>query len=324
MRLSLGKWRRLQQIASSGGTFSVLAIDHRGAMRQTLQPTASSQITDSDLAQVKQDIVRELAPYCSAVLLDPETGVGLSLTSGALPARTGLLVALDSGSTGDPQRPETSLVENWSVAKAARLGASGVKLLIYYHPRGSDAPALEELVGHVAEACRQHDVPFFLEPLSRDPVSPGRKLAPEERRRLGLEAAARLVPLGVDVLKAEFPLDVEHEPDEHAWVEACRDLTDACSVPWSLLSAGVDFETFVRQARIACEAGASGVIAGRAVWREAATTHSEARRRFLAGVVRERMTRLARLCERTGRPFTQVYQPPELPTGWHAEYPEAL
>ena len=38
------------------------------------------------------------------------------------------------------------------------------------------------------------------------------------------------------------------------------------AVPWVLLSGGVPFETFFRQTQVACEAGASGVMVGRAVW----------------------------------------------------------
>ena len=49
------------------------------------------------LAALKQDIVREFAPVSSAVLLDPETGVGPCLSQSVLPGGTGLLVALDTG-----------------------------------------------------------------------------------------------------------------------------------------------------------------------------------------------------------------------------------
>lgn len=324
MRLSIGKWRRLQQSASARGTFSVLAIDHRGPMRASIDPAYPEGVPDEALTAVKQDVVRELAPVSSAVLLDPETGAGQLVASGSLPGQTGLIVSLDTGSTGDPQRLETGLVENWSVEKAGRMGASGVKLLIYYHPDASDSPALEDLVSQVADACRKHDIPFFLEPLSRPSKASATTLASEERRRVLLEAATRLVPLGVDVLKGEFPVEVEEEPDEDIWREACRELTAGCPVPWVLLSAGVDFETFVRQVRVACEAGASGVMAGRAVWREAATLNTRARRQFLKGVARERMGRLTALCDKLGRPFTEVYQPPDLPDGWYSQYQEAL
>ena len=36
----------------------------------------------------------------------------------------------------------------------------------------------------------------------------------------------------------------------------------------TLLSAGADYKTFNRQVEIACKAGASGFLAGRALWQE--------------------------------------------------------
>jgi tagatose-1,6-bisphosphate aldolase len=135
-----------------------------------------------------------------------------------------------------------------------------------------------------------------------------------------VETARRLVPLGVDVLKTEFPVDIEQEPDENTWRQACTQLSAACTVPWVLLSAGVSFDTFLRQARIACDAGASGVMVGRAVWKEAVTTNSPARTHFLNGVARERMRRLGTLCDALGRPFTDIYNRPQLTPNWYREY----
>ena len=42
----------------------------------------------------------------------------------------------------------------------------------------------------------------------------------------------------------------------------------AGDAPWSVLSAGVDHETFIGQVEIAMAAGASGVIAGRSLWKD--------------------------------------------------------
>ena len=131
------------------------------------------------------------------------------------------------------------------------------------------------------------------------------------------------MPLGVDVLKAEFPIDVKAEPDEKVWRAACEELSAACSVPWVLLSGGVPFETFLRQTQIACDAGASGVMVGRAVWSEAVTVDVEARRGFLSTVAFERMRRLRELCDGHGRRFTELYERPRSGPGWHRGYEPA-
>ncbi|MFC1633449.1 tagatose 1,6-diphosphate aldolase [Planctomycetota bacterium] len=317
MTMTIGKWRRLQQTAGPRGTFSVLAIDHRGPLRRALEKESPQGKTNQALTALKRDIVRQLAPVTSAVLLDPETAAGQCVADGSMPGQTGLIVALDTGSTGDPLNRTTSLVENWSVEKTVRMGASGVKLLIYYHPQIPEASQREMLVRKVAEDCIRYEIPFFLEPLSCASDGSHRPLPPEEKREVVIETARRLVPLGVDILKAEFPMDVSVESNESIWREACEELTETSLTPWVLLSAGVSYDTFLKQVRVACEAGASGVMAGRAVWKEAVILDIVSRNHFLQTVAYERMRRLRSLCEALARPFTGVYDPPRLNYDWY-------
>ena len=317
MAMTIGKWRRLQQMAGSTGTFAVVAVDHRGPLRRSLEKESPEGKSNEALTALKCDIVRHLAPATTAVLLDPETAAGQCVADSSMPAGTGLIVALDTGSTGDPANRTTGLVENWSVEKTVRMGASGVKMLLYYNPAASEAGEREALVQEVAADCTRYDIPFFLEPLSYASDGSHGPLPPEQRRKVVIETARRLVPLGVDILKAEFPVDVSVEPDENIWRDACRELTDTSKAPWVLLSAGVSYDTFLKQVRIACEAGAGGVMAGRAVWKEAVTLDSPARNNFLRTVGYERMRRLRSLCEALGRPFTEVYDSPKLSYDWY-------
>ncbi len=317
MAMTIGKWRRLQQTAGPKGTFYVVAIDHRGPLRRSLEKESPQGKTNEALTALKRDIVRHLAPVTSAILLDPETAAGQCVADGSMPGKTGLIVALDTGSTGDPLNRTTGLIENWSVEKTVRMGASGAKMLLYYHPEGPEAKERETLVQKVAQDCARYDIPFFLEPLSCASDGSHRLLPGEQRRKVVIETARRLVPLGADILKAEFPVDVSVEPDENVWRDACEELTDTSEVPWVLLSAGVSYDTFLKQVRVACEAGASGVMAGRAVWKEAVTLDIVARNNFLQSVGYERMRRLRSLCEALGRPFTEVYDSPELSYDWY-------
>jgi len=317
MAMTIGKWRRLQQNVGPTGIFSIVAIDHRGPLRRTLEKESPLGKTNEALTALKRDIVKQLAPVSSAILLDPETAAGQCVADGSMPGQTGLIVALDTGSTGDPLNRTTSLVENWSVEKTVRMGAAGVKMLLYYHPQAPEAEEREALVQKVAAECTRYDIPFFLEPLSYasdDSLGP---LPPGQRRNVVIETARRLVPLGADVLKAEFPVDVSIEPNKDIWRQACEELTNASPVPWVLLSAGVSYDTFLKQVRIACEAGASGVMAGRAVWKEAVTLDRSARNHFLQNIAYERMRKLRCLCEELGRPFTEVYKSPELDYDWY-------
>jgi tagatose-1,6-bisphosphate aldolase len=317
MAMTIGKWRRLQRTSGPKGTFYIAAIDHRGPLRRLLEKESPQGSTDEALTSLKRDIVRHLGPATSAVLLDPETSAAQCVAEGSIPPNIGLIVALDTGSTGDPLNRATGLVENWSVEKTVRMGASGVKMLIYYHPHAPQAGERERLVRKVACDCAKYDIPFFLEPLSYAADDQNKSLPPEERRQVVVETAKSLIPLGVDVLKTEFPVDISVERDEKIWLDACRELTAVSKVPWVLLSAGVSYDTFLKQVRIACKAGASGVMAGRAVWKEAITLDLAARNDFLKNTGCERMQKLKLLCEELGRPFTEVYDSPESGYDWY-------
>jgi tagatose-1,6-bisphosphate aldolase len=193
------------------------------------------------------------------------------------------------------------MLDAWSVEGVRRLGASAAKLLVYYHPDASNAGGQERFVTDVAAACRAVDLPLFLEPLSFS-LRDGQRLTGDDRRRVVLETARRLTTLGGDVLKAEFPFD-PGETDEGRWRDACEELTAAIEVPWVLLSGGVDAATFEAQVRVACTAGASGVLAGRSVWAEAATMGPSERDAFLTGTAHARLRELADVVDELGRPW---------------------
>jgi len=320
--LAIGKRRRLQQCATPQGSFSILAIDHRNNLRRSLNPQEPEALPGEVLTAFKRQIVAALAPVASAILIDPEYGAAQVIATGALPGTTGLIVSAErSGYTGDPIARVSELLPDWNVQKAGRMGASGVKLLVYYHPDAPTASQIESLVRQVAADCAEADVPLFLEPLSYSPDPDQRKLSSQERRRVVVETARRLTTIpGVDVLKAEFPLDIAVVPDEAEWLAACQELTKASRVPWVLLSAGVDFETYLRQVAVAARAGASGVAVGRAVWKEATDMPPEERGVFLSTVARERMARVTALCQALARPWTEFYASESVLEGWHRAY----
>ncbi len=319
--LSIGKLRALQQCSTPTGELAVLALDHRGNLRAALNPQSPQSVPDDELVNFKREVITALAAAASASLLDPEFGAAQCIASGALPGRVGLLVAVEAtGYSGDPMARQSTVLPGWSVAKAKRLGANGIKLLVYYHPDSPTAPDVENLVRQVADDCAASDLPLFLEPLSYSLDPAQKKLAPEDRRRVVIESARRLTALGPEVLKAEFPVDVDAEPDEREWAKACAELSEASRVPWVLLSATAGYETYLRQVTVACRAGASGVAVGRAVWKEAAQMTGDARTQFLRGQGRDRMARLTALCQALARPWTEFYSTPDVQTGWYENY----
>jgi len=318
-KIPIGKLRGLQRITSSRGTFTCLALDHRQNLRKALNPADPAAISDADLSRFKLEVTAALADLGTAVLLDPEFSAAQAVAAHAIPKQTGLVVAVEStGYTGNPNARHAQILPGWSIKKAKRMAADAVKLLVYYHPDSSTAGEIEAFVKQVTDDCRKYDLAIMLEPLSY-PLDPeAKKLSSDEKRYVVTETARRLTPLGVDVLKAEFPLDVA-DPDDTQWAAACVGITAASVTPWILLSAAVAFETYVRQITVACKAGASGIAVGRAVWQEAVNLDGGPRLDFLRTVGRERLARLTSLCSELGKPITDFYTA-EAPFDWYKTY----
>lgn len=311
--ISIGKLRGLQQIASKRGTFTALALDHR----QNLRKANPAFVEDAELSRFKLDVTKALASRATAVLLDPEVSAAQAIASRAIP-NVGLVVAVEStGYTGDATARHAQVIPGWNVEKAKRMGASAIKLLVYYHPDSPTAKEIEDFTVKIAEDCARHDLALMFEPLSYS-LDENHKLSSEEKRYVVIETAKRLTPLGVDILKAEFPFDAA-DMDEVRWMTACREISAASLVPWILLSAAVEYETFLRQVTVACNAGASGIAVGRAVWKEAVTMNGDERMKFLRTVAKFRLSRLTSLCHALAKPFTDFYQA-DAPFDWYKTY----
>lgn len=301
-KISIGKYRALQQCTSSKRTFTLLALDHRQNLRKA-NPVFES---NEELSLFKLDITRELSSYATAVLLDPEVSAAQAIASGVLPGDKGLVTAIEStGFGGNNYARKTRMIPGWSVEKAKRMGASMVKLLVYYHPESPTAKEIELLVSKIAENCQIIEIGLMLEPLtySLNDI----KLTSDEKRRLVVETARILTKIpGVDVLKAELPQDTR-DCDTEKLTKACAEVSQVSSVPWILLSASVPFDEFLFHAEIACKAGASGVAVGRAVWQETIMMGAEDRNTFLRNSAGQRLIQLAGVCNSHGRPWTEFF-----------------
>ncbi|MEM6528274.1 MAG: hypothetical protein AAF653_08255, partial [Chloroflexota bacterium] len=172
-------------------------------------------------------------------------------------------------------------------------------------------------------ACHAEDLPVFLEPMSyslNDDIDKKSEEYAAQKLGIVVETARRLSKTGADVLKMEFPYDHNHERDHGAWREGCAELSEASDVPWVLLSAGVDFETFVQQTTIACEAGASGFLAGRAIWKEVVDKAPEDRDAFLSGQATDRLKHLLEIAGEKSRPWSEFYSAPGSSERWFDSY----
>ncbi len=316
--LTPGKWRGLKAASGHNHTFSILAFDQRGNYRAMLPSDAAFEAA----SRIKAEVVEALAPHVTAVLLDPVYGLEAAV---AMPGSCGLLMALEkTGYAGSPQERRIDFIPGWDVGMIRSFGASAVKLLVYYHPdAGAITDEIDATIERVAADCRYQDIPLFVEPLSYSIDAEVRADSADfaaDRPRIVRDTAYRISRLGVDILKMEFPVNAAYQADESVWAETCKAVSEASLVPWTLLSAGVDFETYTRQVIIACQNGASGFVGGRAIWKEAIAKTSEARAAFLRDEGVRRIGILREIVERESRSWTDFYSPPRSVENWHETY----
>ncbi|WP_088290740.1 DUF2090 domain-containing protein [Kineosporia sp. A_224] len=292
----------LDAIADANGRFAVLAMDQRGTLRRMLTG-AGKPAEDDDLKSFKVDVISALAPLSSGVLTDTEFGVSAVRAAGAMPEGVGLLIA------AEPVEKEKYGEEYRNVRDPLRTAAwvrentgDAVKFLVYWQPDrvakdGEPDLAAEtmDVVRAVVEDCRAEGVPSVIEPLVS--FAPGHTPTDEERFEAVILSAKRLATLKPDLLKLEWP----------GGADGCRRVTEALGdVPWALLSAGVGYEAFVERCITALDAGASGIIAGRAIWKEAVDLEGDERRAFLADVAVPRLQGLVDVLEKHGTPWQEV------------------
>ncbi len=271
-KLSIGKIRGLQYISNPDGIFIMCAMDHRGSLQSMISPENPDSVTAAEMVERKLELCSTLAKLASAVLLDPIYGAAQCIAANVLPKNTGLLVSVEAtGYEGGKEHRVTRILDGWSVEKIKRLGASAVKILLYYRPDITDLAKQQlEITREVAADCKKYDVPFLVEPVTY-PVGNETKIHAQFaaiRPQLVVNTARDITSLPIDVLKSEFPVDMHFETKRAELEKHCMQLNDASLTPWVILSAGVDFDTFCTQVEIACKAGASGFLGGRAIWQE--------------------------------------------------------
>jgi tagatose 1,6-diphosphate aldolase len=321
-----GKLRSLQRVTSADGFFLICALDHLSDFQELLDPDPKT-VDYRRTGDAKIEIVRLLASECSAFLLDARFGLAQVIASGALPGSIGLMASIeDEDYKPTTVHRKTRLRENWSVKQMKLLGIDVCKLLWFYRPDSEVAEHQRELLRLLIDECGEFSIPLVVEPIwfpfeDEDPKSE----AWRERRVRGIvESAHEANSFGVDILKVEFPGYVETEEGRVRAQEACRQLDAGVSVPWMLLSAGVSYEAFKTQVEIACREGGSGFMAGRSIWRDAAATHDPAKRQSAAKDSVGRLSELAEITRKYGKPFAPRLTGSELveafPEFWYANW----
>ncbi len=293
VELTPGKWRGLKVLADEEGKFRMMAIDQRGSLKRALAKALDVEpdnVKDEDIIKAKIMITKVLSPYASAVLTDPI--YGFPYTMEYIPRDVGILLAYEKTGYEKAQGGrKTALLPDWSGEKIKRSGANAIKLLLYYRPDGN--PEVVEyqnsIVKKVGDEARKYDIPFLLEPVGYEIDEPKKDSLEYAKKKpeIVIDTVKEFTKeeYGVDVLKLEFPADLKYT-EEFAYGEfdgkerevaydlfevedICEELDNTATIPWVLLSAGVDIEEFLINVEIATAHGASGFLAGRAIWKDA-------------------------------------------------------
>ena len=284
MSLTPGKLAGLKAVSDARNVIAAAAMDQRGSLQKSLAKERGAAADAHDLEVFKTLVTEVLTKHASAILLDPEFGLPAAQHRNG----KGLLLAYektgyDSATAG--RLPD--LLDLWSVRRIKEAGADCVKILLYYTP--FEKPRVNDLkhawIERIGAECRAYDIPFFLEFVGYDADGGDEKSVAYARKKPSIVAGAMTEfskpEYGVDVLKVEVPIVMEHVEGTKSFkgesaytrAEALQHFRDAAAVtekPFIYLSAGVSNPVFIETLELAGESGVAfnGVLCGRATWKD--------------------------------------------------------
>lgn len=245
----------LSPIAREGGGLAMVAMDQRESLRDMFDKAGRGRPADEVLTRFKLDVAEVLGPLASAFLIDRH--YGFEQVREALPVSTGLILAADELTQEDGGPVEETAIDA-VVAEQDLAGVVALKLLVIWR-RDEHRGQRVELARDFIRLCRDRGVLSVLEPVVR------RSTEAEWDADVAIREAAReLSALRPDLYKVQVPLAGEGNEAEQRAASAA--LNEEIATPWVVLSQGVERDRFLHAVRAACLEGASGFLAGRALW----------------------------------------------------------
>lgn len=217
----------------------MVAMDQRESLRTMLRERGLDD-SDERVRRFKTAVARELAPQASGFLIEQQF---LGDVKPLVPH--GLILAVDVLK----QERGASVEDTWlDEVESVPEGVVALKLLVIWRDDDRRAERVEMCERFVALAER-HGVLSVLEPVVREDSQI-------------TKAARELAATGPSLYKCQAP----RQGDVLA---RCREITSVLPIPWVVLSQGVPPDEFPRVVEVACRGGASGFLAGRALWTNA-------------------------------------------------------
>lgn len=287
----------LTKLARPSGALAMVAVDQREALRGMFAVHQSDAVPDSQLTQFKVDVARELSPYASALLVDQEFGIDAIIDQKALQGGCGLIAAADLlvGPAGGAAT-DTAIDLAVDPIRMRDIGSVGLKFLILW--RNDESPDVRaKLVENFNKLCQVSGLPSIIEIIVKPPIDSSRRFNREEELIIAAREAASWKP---DLYKAEVPF--YGEGDLNLVTKNAERISEAIGSPWVVLSNGVKQPFFNDAVKACAMGGASGFLAGRAVWADivGATDIPKA----LREVSIPRLEKLAQIVDTHAKPWT--------------------
>jgi sulfofructosephosphate aldolase len=198
-------------------------------------------------------VARAVGSHASGFLIDRTFGFERAVP--LLPPSCGPILAADTlrhAVAGGPVE-ETELDDAVDPVAARERGVVALKLLVIWR-RDARRDARLAMSAEFVRRCADAGLLSVLEGVVR----------PGDDDGLLLEAARELGGLRPSLYKAQVPRLGQGDAGEIGRI--CERVTATVPVPWVVLSQGVPVADFPACVRTACRAGASGFLAGRAIW----------------------------------------------------------
>lgn len=304
--------KHMENLSTTDGVISALAIDQRGSLKQMLADAANKPADETTIVDFKKAVSSELTPYASSILTDPEYGLPATKVRDK---NCGLLLSYEKTGydTTEPGRMP-DLIANQSGLRIKNEGGDAIKFLVYYDPdEGQEINDKKQaFVERVGAEARANELPFFLEVLTYDT-----NIADAKSEEFAKVKANKVIETmkefskpqyDVTVLKVEIPFNIKYVEGfngsnnvvytQQEAKDLLKEQSEATDLPYIFLSAGVTSEEFIAEIKMAEEAGAdfNGVLCGRATWKPSiepfAGESEEAGRKWLSTKGKENIENL--------------------------------
>jgi sulfofructosephosphate aldolase len=251
----------LTNLARPSGALAMVAVDQREALRGMFAAHQSDPVPDSQLTQFKVDVARELSPFASALLVDQEFGIDAIINEKALVDTCGLIAAADLlvGPAGGAAT-DTAIDPDVDPLRMRDIGSVGLKFLVLWR-NDESSEVRARLVEDFKKLCAISGLPSIIEIIVKPPMDSSKSFDREEELVIAAREAATWKP---DLYKAEVPF--HGEGDLNLVTKNAERISEAIGSPWVVLSNGVKQPFFNDAVKACAMGGASGFLAGRAVW----------------------------------------------------------